>query len=663
MSDEEKSDEESKVIIKLCERCGHSMTAAQIKYVETRLRQFDDKYLCTACQKIHKAEHSRKMREIKAFGDIAEEGHKELKSLPQIRELVENDLLEIFGESIHPDTKIFVKCDNKIVYNSVEAIYEMCSKNLEVLTINSHFKTIWTKAHLIQHTINKDIYKVCLNGNKEVVVTGDHSLFIRKSKSASSDRTFIPCEVRNISINSPIATTNVLPLGIPTIKNIKQSEIDYLRFIGFWLGDGSYESNNSGINSVRLALERDNDLLRYFCKFIDSMNLKYETRDDGSIRFNSRDLIRYMLSSNLVQNKADRNIPDWIMTDLSNEEVKYFLQGLFSANGSITANVEPKTKKTTGHLRLASINKRLLEEVQILLLRFGIESNIGAGYVHSWGKNKCYNLNISAVDLFYNKIGGFIQEFKTEKLKRLANIKASRRTKDRPEVVFKNIKSIENLGNYNGTFYDFEVPDTQNFVLANGIIAHNTGVGKSLLVADLALSVLNNGENALLIDTERNLPRDIRETLKGHYIYTPYLGGLHKAIAELPDDIDFAFIDSVGMPILTQFSKMNMKERGEALLKLTAILGDLKEWTFRSGATAILTNQPVSEMNLTDSDRRPFGDKSQYVVKEIWKLYRESRGDTTTSVLRAYRSRSMKYGEIIAFLAIDNDGLNIKWQI
>jgi len=67
MSEEEKSKEDNEVVIKSCERCGHSMTAAQIKYVETRLRQFDDKYLCTGCQKIHKAEHSRKMREIKAF--------------------------------------------------------------------------------------------------------------------------------------------------------------------------------------------------------------------------------------------------------------------------------------------------------------------------------------------------------------------------------------------------------------------------------------------------------------------------------------------------------------------------------------------------------------------------------------------------------------------
>lgn len=190
----------------------------------------------------------------------------------------------------------------------------------------------------------------------------------------------------------------------------------------------------------------------------------------------------------------------------------------------------------------------------------------------------------------------------------------------------------------------------------------DTGVGKSRLLHHFTKEIIMNKEKVLFIDTERNLGKDERLMIKDYYIYTPQLMGLKKIVENLSTDLDFVVIDSLGMPVLSRFAKMNMKERGEALLSLIAILGDLKEWTYVSGGTALFSNQPVSEM-AGGKDRRPFGDKASFVCKEILKLDLEEKGRITKSRLRTFRSRVYHYDTTIANIEISNEGVSLVWAI
>lgn len=190
----------------------------------------------------------------------------------------------------------------------------------------------------------------------------------------------------------------------------------------------------------------------------------------------------------------------------------------------------------------------------------------------------------------------------------------------------------------------------------------DTGVGKSRLLHHFTKEIIMNKEKVLFVDTERNLGKDERLMIKDYYVYTPQLIGLKKIVENLSNDLDFVVIDSLGMPVLSRFAKMNMKERGEALLSLIAILGDLKEWTYTSGGTALFSNQPISEM-AGGKDRRPFGDKASFVCKEILKLDLEDRGRITKSRLRTFRSRVYHYDTTIANIAISDDGVSIEWAI
>lgn len=104
-----------------------------------------------------------------------------------------------------------------------------------------------------------------------------------------------------------------------------------------------------------------------------------------------------------------------------------------------------------------------------------------------------------------------------------------------------------------------------------------------------------------------------------------------------------------------------MKQKGDALLNMIAIFGDLKEWAYRNNSIAIVINQPESDFNKApDHLIRPFGDKSQFAAKEIWKTEIIQRGTVTKSEIRAFRSRSVGHKTLIAKMEVSDNGTDIK---
>ena len=57
--------------------------------------------------------------------------------------------------------------------------------------------------------------------------------------------------------------------------------------------------------------------------------------------------------------------------------------------------------------------------------------------------------------------------------------------------------------------------------------------------------------------------------------------------------VDLVIIDSTGLSILTKFARMSMKEKGNALLDLIALMGDLKEWAYKHNGIANISEKFV----------------------------------------------------------------------
>lgn len=189
----------------------------------------------------------------------------------------------------------------------------------------------------------------------------------------------------------------------------------------------------------------------------------------------------------------------------------------------------------------------------------------------------------------------------------------------------------------------------------------DTGSGKTAFVKKVAYEASAAGKKVFYLDTERNLTKnDISLLKKCKYQYTPVIDEIDRVIQTLPSG-DVVILDSVGFPVLTTFARMNMKQKGDALLKMIAIFGSLKEWAYKNNGIVLVTNQPESEFNKAPNHiLRPFGDKSQFAAKEIWETIKDSSSpDLTKSTIKAFRSRSVGHGKRLATMNINAAGVEV----
>ncbi|TGC11575.1 ATP-binding protein [Methanolobus halotolerans] len=190
----------------------------------------------------------------------------------------------------------------------------------------------------------------------------------------------------------------------------------------------------------------------------------------------------------------------------------------------------------------------------------------------------------------------------------------------------------------------------------------DTGSGKSKFAMAVAKEVIASGKKVFYLDTERNLTETDIAGLKGcEYKYTPIIDEIDSICQKLPK-VDVVIVDSIGFPILTSYARLSVKQKGDALLKLIAIFGDLKGWAYKNNGTVLVTNQPESEFNKAPNHiLRPFGDKSQFAAKEIWKTEIVDRKPAYTNIrISAFRSRSVGHRTKIADMRISSSGVEVQ---
>jgi len=188
--------------------------------------------------------------------------------------------------------------------------------------------------------------------------------------------------------------------------------------------------------------------------------------------------------------------------------------------------------------------------------------------------------------------------------------------------------------------------------------------GKSRFCMEVAREAIRAGKTVFFLDTEDNVHEDtIKELkkLKGlTYVYTPDLNEINKYCSNMPD-VDLVIIDSIGFPILVTFAKLSLNKKGNALLNLIAAFGDLKLWAYKTKGLVLVTNQPESEFNKTqDHIYRPFGDKSQFAVKEIWKVIKISSKEGETKIaIKTFGSRIAGMGTKVLDMIITDFGVKL----
>lgn len=181
-----------------------------------------------------------------------------------------------------------------------------------------------------------------------------------------------------------------------------------------------------------------------------------------------------------------------------------------------------------------------------------------------------------------------------------------------------------------------------------------SGSGKSTFAYYIAEEAVELGLKVVYIDTERNL--DIKDSTIEYY-YIPDFDDVIEFCRRLPK-ADLYILDSLGFPAVSKLATVGMKEKGDIFLNCINLTHIFKIATQKNKALAIVINQPVSEFARKESedDLPPFGEKSIYGYKEIWRTYliRANVNETLCSI-KAWRSRKFGRGKELFRVRISNE--------
>jgi len=343
---------------------------------------------------------------------------------------------------------------------------------LKVVTDKRTFGSKFQNASNMIMTGVKPVIKIRTKEGFKIRLTRDHLVYSDERGWVSAGELKIGEKIRILSNEGGFGTSGSLEEG---------------RVLGWLVGDGHI---NKGLGNKRAVLSfynTDRPLAPKFAEYVNDLvrdsvyNRSYEV---GVVNVESRNvstvaserLKEYAVQIGLGENKL--RVPDAVMTGNA-EMQKGFLQGLFEADGTVSIGTNSRYS-----VRLTSISEDMLQEVQVLLLNFGIYSRIyrnrrKAGVrklpdSHRMSKEyPCqayHELSIGRESILkYAEKIGFLSPRKNERLQDIIN---SYIESPRKEKWSATVESLE----YDGTeeVFDLIEPVTHTFI-ANGIIIHNCG--------------------------------------------------------------------------------------------------------------------------------------------------------------------------------------------
>ncbi|MBI3384735.1 tyrosine-type recombinase/integrase [Candidatus Gottesmanbacteria bacterium] len=295
---------------------------------------------------------------------------------------------------LEPNTRVFTK---EVGMVSANDLFFSESAKIEGVNLKNGNQQSAEITKKLSHI--SDLYSVWADGY-EIVCSGKHWLF---TVGLNGPEEIL---VNNLKLGDYI-------LGVNKVNIVGKTfvDIDMARLIGYILGDGVISEKRRGV----FIFDKDIDNLKFYQKIIlDKLQgfitvAKAKISNSYVLTYYSLPFVKFLISLGLDKKAKEKRVPSKIVNS-SNQEIASFLSGFYDAEGN-----------STGSPRFFSSSKHLLKDVQMMLLRLGIDAHLmerkrtvtlpsGRPYIHLF-----YTLQV----LSFNDQKRFIKLIPTLKIKTL----------------------------------------------------------------------------------------------------------------------------------------------------------------------------------------------------------------------------------------------------
>jgi len=332
-----------------------------------------------------------------------------------------------------------------------------------IISYNNYLKKYENKKvkKLFRNGVSKTL-KLKLRGNKIINSTDSHKFYVLNKGWT---------ELKNIKKSDYVATLDNI-----NINDINSNySNDFIKLLGFYLGDG-YSKNNNSKNSRVIQFDlKKIDKINYLNKLVKNTNCKITqnktkfTFAKKNKLFNNRikdDFTKFIYSLNLIKCRAKTKFIPTEIKRLHNNFLLNLLGGLISSDGYVD--------KKKGFV-YTTISKSLKNDIEFILRKLSINYKIYIKYPKKINHNISYHIFISSIKDI--KLIYFNCDLRKELKIKIENnynfkIKPNKHFIIKNNLKFVKVNSIEK-NNLSETF-DLNIEHNNNY-FANYILSHNSG--------------------------------------------------------------------------------------------------------------------------------------------------------------------------------------------
>lgn len=268
-------------------------------------------------------------------------------------------------------------------------------------------------------------------------------------------------QLRDINCGDVIAVMNSAPerlkgVGIRFADYIGQekSKHDFMRFLGFYLGDGWIRRRDGISYELGLATYNKEITEKYQNILSDLFQINNFGNDENNITVSKKNMVEMIESLGLAGKSTERTIPDWVMTQPTDLQMA-FIEGYLEADGHINP---------LNDWVFEANNKNLISKLRMMFIHLGYNvSNISERLREERfinGRKAIPNSPSFSFQVYinYSKSKNCYIEGSKEFLPSHMN--------------YERISNIEEIGEEDT--YDIKLSKVHNF-FADGVLVHNSG--------------------------------------------------------------------------------------------------------------------------------------------------------------------------------------------